>query len=635
MYNGMVCRITRAEQAHEDSLRPYLPTALRNQVMHNFHSSIYGVHRGAASTYREVSSRFFWPGMQEDVGDFVSTCEACQLGKGGCPTRQGLLHGRHYNNAFSQLCLDLVGPINQESGTNDKYVLMMLDPFTHFVWLEVISTKHAESIVSAFVNRILLEEGAPKVILTDNGSEFKNKHLANLMATLEVEHQFSPRYFPRANQAERSNRFMVELLRTITSAPGAAAKDWQGYIKYIEFAMRRSPIPGTNLTPFEVMRGREPVLAIDLPLAADAPARNLHQEEHTRQLKTYKATAERLVKSATEKVKAKNKDFWNLAHQHCTFQPGDKVRYWSVQHTSHGNAAKLKLRNGVYEVTARHGDRYDLRHVEHPELSLDNIHVSFLARWRSADTPTVVATGEPVADDDDDDDGHGGPGVTLNDEQVTKWTQLKQNQLTCFVMRDEPPCNLRTAEVLEIDQEQKRIKVQYWIDTTPGVYRPAMPIGKRRLKPEWQDSRGQTRLKTSKETATSAAWEPRLDELSFADIEVVMPVVKTQVGGSVVPEHVVKINAWLKRRSQTDGRAAAALRSLSSQQDGSEKGQTQIWRAIAEQFRAANERAASDTMHRADSIGGGIGRHDEMLQEMGKVCALRTLCWLQQQLRSA
>ena len=209
MYNGMVCRITRAEQAHEDSLRPYLPTALRNQVMHNFHSSIYGVHRGAASTYREVSSRFFWPGMQEDVGDFVSTCEACQLGKGGCPTRQGLLHGRHYNNAFSQLCLDLVGPINQESGTNDKYVLMMLDPFTHFVWIELIDNKLGDTVYKAFVNRILLEEGAPRCVLTDNGGEFKNKMLSELMTALKVHHQFSPAYHPQSNQTERANRNMT------------------------------------------------------------------------------------------------------------------------------------------------------------------------------------------------------------------------------------------------------------------------------------------------------------------------------------------------------------------------------------------------------------------------------------------
>ena len=46
---------------------------------------------------------------------------------------------------------------------------------THFLWLEVIESKAAEQVFKAFVTRILLEEGAPRVIHVDNGSEFKNR----------------------------------------------------------------------------------------------------------------------------------------------------------------------------------------------------------------------------------------------------------------------------------------------------------------------------------------------------------------------------------------------------------------------------------------------------------------------------
>ena len=62
--------------------------------------------------------------------------------------------------------MDLVGPINQESGSDDKYLLVMIDPFTHFVWIEVISQKDAKTVYNAFVRRILLEEGAPRAMLT-------------------------------------------------------------------------------------------------------------------------------------------------------------------------------------------------------------------------------------------------------------------------------------------------------------------------------------------------------------------------------------------------------------------------------------------------------------------------------------
>ena len=87
---------------------------------------------------------------------------------------------------------------------DDKYLLVMIDPFTHFTWIELISTKDAESVYAAFVKRILLEEGAPRAMLTDNGTEFKNKILKALMQHLQVDFQFSPAYHPQSNQTERS-----------------------------------------------------------------------------------------------------------------------------------------------------------------------------------------------------------------------------------------------------------------------------------------------------------------------------------------------------------------------------------------------------------------------------------------------
>ena len=61
-------------------------------------------------------------------------------------------------------------------------------------------------------------------MLTDNGSEFKNKTLRDLMEALEVNHQFAPAYHPQSNQAERANRFITETLRAMVRSPGAAAE---------------------------------------------------------------------------------------------------------------------------------------------------------------------------------------------------------------------------------------------------------------------------------------------------------------------------------------------------------------------------------------------------------------------------
>ena len=109
-----------------------------------------------------------------------------QLAKAHAPARQGLLYGTHHSAVMVQLNMDLIGPITvgvktHASDDNPSYILTITDPFSHMVWLEVINRKTAQAVYQKVVERILLEEGCPRVILTDNGTEFKNDLLKGLV----------------------------------------------------------------------------------------------------------------------------------------------------------------------------------------------------------------------------------------------------------------------------------------------------------------------------------------------------------------------------------------------------------------------------------------------------------------------
>ena len=233
--------------------------------MHNFHTSIFGAHRNSTATLKDIIARYYWPNMSSDVVEYVKKCKECQLAKGTAPSKQGLLRGKHHNRTMHQLNLDLIGPISEGlTGhvEHDKpcYIFVATDPFTHMVWLETLTKKDMYSTADAFIRRILLEEGIPRVILTDNGSEFVNQIREDLMRYLRVEYGYTPAGHPRANYCERVNRFIGTTLRTLVNAPGARKKDWSKMVKYVEFAYRRMHIPGTNVSPFMIARGRQPLL---------------------------------------------------------------------------------------------------------------------------------------------------------------------------------------------------------------------------------------------------------------------------------------------------------------------------------------------------------------------------------------
>ena len=125
--------------------------------------------------------------------------------------------------------MDLMGPLQTAGAGKRKepiYLLVMVDPFSHRVWLEPIYTKHAEQVYDAFVRRILLEWGPPRAILTDNGSEFSNELLTDFMNMLRVRQGFTPPYHPQGNYTERANRCVGDWLRVCVNAEGARKRDW-------------------------------------------------------------------------------------------------------------------------------------------------------------------------------------------------------------------------------------------------------------------------------------------------------------------------------------------------------------------------------------------------------------------------
>ena len=75
------------------------------------------------------------------------------------------------------------------------------------------------------------------------------------------------------------------------------------------------------------------------------------------------------------------------------FSVGELVRHWHMPRTANGQAAKLKLRNGVYRVTARRNDMYDLEHVDYPEITHKGVERELRSRARGSILKCPLGTG--------------------------------------------------------------------------------------------------------------------------------------------------------------------------------------------------------------------------------------------------
>ena len=51
---------------------------VRKQLMKEAHGTPYSVHPSVTEMYQELRKVYWWPGMKEDVAEFVQKCLTCQ-----------------------------------------------------------------------------------------------------------------------------------------------------------------------------------------------------------------------------------------------------------------------------------------------------------------------------------------------------------------------------------------------------------------------------------------------------------------------------------------------------------------------------------------------------------------------------
>ena len=59
-------------------------TDIRRQIFYECHDSPSAGHPGIRKTYAHVRRHFYWPGLHNDVKDYVLQCQKCQVNKAEC-----------------------------------------------------------------------------------------------------------------------------------------------------------------------------------------------------------------------------------------------------------------------------------------------------------------------------------------------------------------------------------------------------------------------------------------------------------------------------------------------------------------------------------------------------------------------
>lgn len=178
-----------------------LPFDYRSQVLHLAHESTLSGHLGVTKTFRRVSKYFFWPGLKSSVSKFVRSCHICQLA--GNPNQivppAPLVPIPVIGEPFERLIIDCVGPL-PKSKSGHQYVLTIMCAATRYPEAIPLRTLKGKTVVQKLIKFCSIF-GLPKVIQSDQGTNFTSKVFSQTLSELGIKHQLASAYHPQSQGA--------------------------------------------------------------------------------------------------------------------------------------------------------------------------------------------------------------------------------------------------------------------------------------------------------------------------------------------------------------------------------------------------------------------------------------------------
>lgn len=400
-----------------------LPTCYRERVLAAAHDDPMGGHQGINITYHKILKYFFWPKLKSDVAKFCNACIVCQLvGKPNqTPPKAPLRPIVVPEEPFSHVVMDCVGPLPRTKSGN-IYLITMMCITTRYPEAFAVRNIRAKTVVARML-QFFSTFGLPRVVQTDNGTNFKSDVFEQFCKEHGITHKVSSPYHPQSQGV--IERFHLTLKQMLKTSCESSHTFWDENLPYVLFAAREGLQSSLGCSPFELVFGhkvRGPLQMLQENLLGNVTLSegSAFFAQHHQRLKDCKAAALKYLGKAQEKMKERNDAKSKLR----VFQPGDPVL---VLKPRLGNTMSHKY-EGPYIVTEKTGDlTYKVRHSDKRNQVM-LIHVNRLKKFQG---PRPIALTNVSISSERGDDCSGDPTNLIfnNSSSVNAVEELSHLQM--------------------------------------------------------------------------------------------------------------------------------------------------------------------------------------------------------------
>ena len=257
------------------------------------------------------------------------------------------------------ISMDLIGEFHPPTTKGKRYALTVICMLAGYVFCIPLKTKTAEEVLQAYVNNMYSKFGGSMKILSDNGTEFKNKIFEQVAKELGVVYKlYTPPYHPASNgRIEGFHAF----LKACISKHVTYQLEWDDLVPLACTAYNFIPNEHSKESPFFLMFGRDPVLPLNTLL--EPKIRYLGNDHNILSLEVMKNIFEIIatnIKLASKRGDPQDQPLTNK------LQPGDRVL---VQNHVKGPFDPKFIGDQV-EIQPTNGGPTEMKHIKHVKYIL-------------------------------------------------------------------------------------------------------------------------------------------------------------------------------------------------------------------------------------------------------------------------
>ncbi len=151
--------------------------------------------------------------------------------------------------------------------------MVCVDHLSRYVVLAPVKDKSAKSVAHALITPLICPFFTPRVLLSDNGTEFRNQLLEEICKQFGIKQCFTVSYHPASNGlVERANRKILYVLRPVVSG---LQHTWEDWLAYVAASINIRVCESTGQSPHYIIFGVEKRLPYDLLSSSQSRVYNI------------------------------------------------------------------------------------------------------------------------------------------------------------------------------------------------------------------------------------------------------------------------------------------------------------------------------------------------------------------------